>query len=156
MTFSFQHSVHDEPPILIPAIGLTLQVRVPSATTGGTLEAIETINAPGYGPPLHRHPQTEIFYVLEGRYLVEIDGERLVANTGDVVTVPGGAAHRFVNLMDGPSRQFIQIIPALDAAAFFTGLGEVMRDGIPDKAMLDAFGERWQVEFLGPPLKVDG
>ncbi|MDM0032335.1 hypothetical protein QTI33_09370 [Variovorax sp. J22P271] len=46
-------------------------------------------------------------------------------------------------------------IPAIGlqfAAAFFTGLGEVMRDGIPQPAVLDAFGQRWGVEFLGPPL----
>lgn len=141
---------------MIPAIGLTLQVRVPAEATGGMLESIETTNAPGHGPPLHRHPQTEIFYVLEGRYLVEIDGERLIAEQGDVVAVPGGAAHRFVNLMDTPSRQFIQIMPALDAAAFFTGLGEVMQHGMPDPERLKEFGERWQVEFLGPPLMRDG
>lgn len=50
---------------------------------------------------------------------------------GDVVTVPGGAVHAFVNVTAKPARQFIQIVPGLDAAAFFTGLGEVMRDGVP-------------------------
>jgi hypothetical protein len=63
MAFDFHHSTHDEKPILIPQIGLTLRVRVPPETTGGALTAIETVNAPGYGPPLHRHRETEIFYV---------------------------------------------------------------------------------------------
>jgi hypothetical protein len=27
-----------------------------------------------------------------------------------------------------------------------------MRDGIPDRTALNAFGAKWCVEFLGPPL----
>ena len=153
MAFDYHHSTHDEKPILIPQIGLTLRVRLPLEATGGVLTAIETINAPGYGPPLHRHRETEIFYVLEGRYLFEVDDVRLEACAGDVVTVPGGRTHAFVNLGQAPARQFIQILPALDAASFFRGLGEVMRDGKLDKDALNLFGRNWKVEFLGPPLR---
>ncbi len=156
MGFDFLHSTHQEPPILIPAIGLDLRVRVPGDMAGGVLTSIETINAPGFGPPLHRHRETEIFYVLEGRYLFEVDGRRLTAETGDVVTVPGGSAHAFVKITEAPARQFIQIVPALDARAFFLGLAAVMRDGRPDREALNAFGKQWHVEFLGPPLKKDG
>ncbi len=155
MSVRMLHSAGGDPPILIPAIGLSLQVRVPQDATGGVLTAIETINAPGFGPPLHRHREAEIFYVLEGRYLFEIDGRRITADAGDVLTVPGGAAHAFVNLGPMPARQYIQILPGLDAAAFFLGLAEVMRDGRLDPASLNAFGVQWQMEFLGPPLQVD-
>jgi len=151
--FSFVRSTHDETPILIPEIGLALTVRVPPGTTGASLTCIETVNAPGFGPPLHRHRETEIFYVLEGRYLFEVDGNRFEAGVGDVVTVPGGAAHGFVNISDTPARQFIQIIPGMDAAAFFEGLGAVMARAKLDPAALNAYGARWNVEFLGPPLK---
>jgi quercetin dioxygenase-like cupin family protein len=156
MAFSFLHSTHQEPPILIPHIGLELRVRVPPEATGGVLTCIDTVNAPGFGPPLHRHRETEVFYVLEGRYLFEVDGQRFTADTGDVVTAPGGSAHAFVNITDKPARQLIQILPGLDAAAFFFGLGEVMRDGKPDRDALNAFGGTWHVEFLGPPLKPEG
>jgi quercetin dioxygenase-like cupin family protein len=155
VTFSFLHSKHEEPPILIPAIGLDLRVRVPIEAAGGVLTSIETTNAPGFGPPLHRHREAEIFYVLEGRYLFEVDGKRFTAEVGDVVSVPGGAAHAFVNITDTPARQFIQIVPAFDAKAFFLGLGDVMRNGRPDAATLNAFGRQWRVEFLGPPLTKD-
>jgi quercetin dioxygenase-like cupin family protein len=132
-----------------------LRVRVPPEMTDGALTSVETVNAPGFGPPLHRHREVEIFYVLEGRYLFEVDGRRFTADTGDVVTVPGGSAHAFVNLTDAPARQFIQILPGLDAAAFFLGLGDVMRDGKIDQTALNAFGMQWHVEFLGPPLRAD-
>src|ERR1700754_1670432 len=152
VAFCFLHSTHEEEPILIPQIGLELRVRGPPRITGGVLTSIETVNAPGFGPPLHRHRESEIFYVLEGRYLFEVDGRRFTTAAGDVVTVPGGSAHAFVNITDQPARQFIQILPGLDAAAFFLGLGAVMCEGKPDQRALNSFGEAWHMEFLGPPL----
>ena len=152
MSISFLHSRGTEPPIRIPAIGLDLFVRVPPVTSGRQFCFIETINAPGFGPPRHRHPQAEVFRVIEGRYLYEVDGQRFYAEAGDVVSIPGGACHGFVNATDAPARQYILIIPALDAAAFFSELASVMNDGIPNHAALNAFGTRWNVEFLGPPL----
>lgn len=156
MTIQRSHSSANGNVIKIPAIGLDLTVRVDTATTGGQFCFIDTINAPGYGPPRHRHRETEVFRVLEGRYLFEVDGEQFHAEEGDVVTVPGGAAHAFVNVTDRPARQYILIAPGLDAAAFFTGLADVMRDGRPDTAALNLFAETWQIEFLGPPLQVPG
>jgi uncharacterized cupin superfamily protein len=94
-----------------------------------------------------------VFRVLSGRYLFEVDGQRFIAETGDVVTAPGGAAHAFVNITDQPARQLVMIVPALDAVAFFTELGATMKTGAPDPVALSAFGAKWGVEFLGPPLK---
>jgi quercetin dioxygenase-like cupin family protein len=152
MPFETWHSQSREAPIRVPAIGLELTVRLPSEASGHALTVIDTINAPGFGPPLHRHPEVEIFRVLSGRYLFEVDGRRFFAETGDVVSVPGGAAHAFINVTSQPAQQTITIVPAFDAVAFFTGLGELMKDGVPDKDALNAFGRLWRMEFLGPPL----
>ncbi len=155
MSISFVHSKGADAPITIPAIGLDLMVRVAPAASGGAFSIIETINAPGKGPPRHKHPEAEIFRVLEGRYLYEMDGRRFYAETGDVVSIPGGAGHGFVNVTDKPARQYILIVPALDPVAFFTELADVMRNGVPDEAALNRFGVKWRVEFLGPPLTLN-
>ncbi len=152
MSISFIHSQGTELPIKIPAIGLDLVVRRPPDASAGEFCFIETINAPGNGPPRHRHREAEIFRVIEGRYLYEVDGRRFFAEVGDVVSIPGGAAHGFVNVTDTPARQFILIAPALDAAAFFTELVRTMRDDLPDSSALKVFGAKWGVEFLVPPL----
>lgn len=152
MNVSFLHSHGTQPPIEIPAIGLDLFVRLPPTASDGAFCFIETINAPGAGPPLHRHREAEIFRVIEGRYLYEVDGRRFFAEAGDVVSIPGGVAHGFVNVTAMPARQYILMTPALDAAAFFTELAGTMRGGIPDQAALNDFGVKWSVEFLGPPL----
>jgi quercetin dioxygenase-like cupin family protein len=154
MSISFIHSKGADAPIAIPAIGLDLIVHMSPAASGGAFTIIETINAPGKGPPRHKHNEAEIFRVLEGRYLYEMDGRRFYAETGDVISIPGGAEHGFINVTDKPARQYILIAPALDASAFFTELAEVMRNGAPDKSELNRFGAKWRVEFLGPPLSL--
>jgi quercetin dioxygenase-like cupin family protein len=140
--------------ITVRTIGLDLRVRLAPEASGGALTLIETDNAPGFGPPLHRHAETEIFRVLKGRYLYEVDGRRFVAEAGDVVRVPGGAAHAFVNIGAAPASQLVMILPGIDAAAFFTELGAVMADGAVDRVALASFGKKWGVDFIGPPLCV--
>jgi gentisate 1,2-dioxygenase len=119
------------------------------------MTVIETTNAPGFGPPRHRHPETEVFRVMQGRYLYEVDGRRFFAEAGDLVTVPGGAVHGFVNVTDEPASQLIMIVPGLDAQLFFTELGGVMHQGVPDPVQLADFGRRWNAEFVGSPVSAD-
>jgi quercetin dioxygenase-like cupin family protein len=154
MSFQFFHSTTDRLSMVkIPAIGLALAVRLPHDATGDALTLFETVNAPGFGPPLHRHREAEVFRVMEGEYLYEVDGNRFRAAAGDVVSVPGGVAHTFTNLSASLSRQLVMMVPAMDAMKFFVGLGEVMAGGRPERAVLNAYGAAWGVEFLGPPIK---
>ena len=60
---------------------------------------------PGNGPSLHRHPYDEILVVQEGKATVTAEGEERVVRGGEVVIVPAGVAHAFVNTGDGPLRQ---------------------------------------------------
>jgi quercetin dioxygenase-like cupin family protein len=153
MAFEFLQSLAGSDSKLdIPHLGLELAVRLPQSASGGTLTVMETVNAPGFGPPLHRHHETEVFRVLEGRYLYEVDGRRFYVSAGDFVSVPGGTAHTFTNVSDGPSRQLVLMLPAMDAGAFFSGLGKLMEAGRPDMAALNSYGAPWGVEFLGPPI----
>lgn len=142
-------------PITIPVLGLTLWVRLSPETFGGAASIIETMHAPGFGPPLHRHAETEVFRVLQGRYLMRLGERCFEIAQGDVVTVPGGTPHAFVNLSDRPSRQLVLITPGMHADVFFGQLSALMAGGPPTQTALDTFGRQWGVEFLGPPLKPD-
>jgi len=156
MAFEFFQSYPDEAKLEIPLMGLELSVRISTDVSGGALAVLETVNAVGFGPPLHRHHETEVFRVLEGEYLYEVDGRRFHAAAGDVVSVPGGAAHTFTNISKGPAKQLVMMLPAMDALAFFTGLSKVMGAGRPDMQTLNTFGAPCGVEFLGPPIHADG
>jgi quercetin dioxygenase-like cupin family protein len=140
-------------PIAIPAIGLQLQVRIAPAATQAKATLVETTDAPGFGPPQHRHErETEVFHVLQGRYLFELDDERIVAQAGETIAAPRGSTHRFVNIDSKPSRLLVLVMPGLDAIALFTELRGVLANGTPEHGALEAFGDKWGVEFLGPPL----
>lgn len=73
-----------------------------------------------------------MFRVVEGCYLCQVDGRWFFAEAGDVVSIPGGAVHSFVTVTDAPARKHILMIPALDAAAFFTALADAMRGSLTD------------------------
>jgi hypothetical protein len=101
---------------------------------------------------MHRYErETEVFHILKGRYLFEVDGEQTVAKAGMTVVANVGISP--VSSTSTTSlRMLILIMPGLDAAAFFTELRSVMKNGIPDPGTLQKFGDEWKVEFLGPPL----
>ena len=61
--------------------------------------------APGRGPALHRHPYEEVFIVQEGRATYTAGDAELEVTAGDIVVVPAGVPHRFVNSGDGLLRQ---------------------------------------------------
>jgi mannose-6-phosphate isomerase-like protein (cupin superfamily) len=60
---------------------------------------------PGAGPSLHRHPYAEVFVVQEGRATFILDDQEQEVTAGQVVVIPAGRAHRFVNSGDEPLRQ---------------------------------------------------
>jgi quercetin dioxygenase-like cupin family protein len=153
--FDFLHDTAGGEPIRIPAIGLDLRVRLSGRGNDGQLTVIETVHAAGSGLPLHRHPETEIHRITGGSFLFEVDGKRFDASMGDLVCIPGGAEHRFLNVTDGPASQLVLIMPGLDAAGFFTEFAGVMRGGTADPAVLSTFEEYWGFELLGPPIRPD-
>ncbi len=60
--------------------------------------------SPGQGPPLHRHPYEEVFVVHEGLARFTAGEESLEAEVGQVVIVPAGTPHKFVNAGEGRLR----------------------------------------------------
>jgi mannose-6-phosphate isomerase-like protein (cupin superfamily) len=60
---------------------------------------------PGDGPRLHRHPYEEVFVVQEGSATFTAGDEIVEAHGGQVVVVPAGVPHKFVNTGAGRLRQ---------------------------------------------------
>lgn len=142
----------DDRCVAVPGIGLESRVRTTKDFADSSIEPIETTNAPGFGPPLHRHREAEIVYILQGRYLFEVDGKRLEAAVGDSVVANGNVPHRFVNIDSNPSKQLVKIVSGCDALAFFTELGSAPKGTKLDDEAKQAFSARCGVEFSGAPL----
>ena len=60
---------------------------------------------PGSGPKLHKHPYEEVFVIQEGTATFTAGDDVIVARGGQVVVVPAGVPHRFVNSGAGRLRQ---------------------------------------------------
>jgi quercetin dioxygenase-like cupin family protein len=50
---------------------------------------------------LHSHPHLQISYVLSGKYVFELDGQKRIIVAGDVYNVPSGVEHGIVCLEAG-------------------------------------------------------
>ena len=57
---------------------------------------------PGRGPSLHRHPYVEILITQEGQATLLLGDEQREVGPGEIVVVPAGQWHGFVNSGDGP------------------------------------------------------
>ncbi len=88
--------------------------RCPPGISDGTVTVVETVNAPGFGPPLHRHPLTEVFRGLEGRYRCTCHGREFETGFGDVDSIPGRAARIFVIFSEATARRRILMVPAMN------------------------------------------
>jgi mannose-6-phosphate isomerase-like protein (cupin superfamily) len=60
---------------------------------------------PGRGPSLHTHPYEEVLIILEGQATLDDGHGRRPVQAGDIVLIPAGQPHGFVNSGDGRLRQ---------------------------------------------------
>lgn len=59
---------------------------------------------PGTGPKLHTHPYAEVFVIQEGEVNFTVGEETITATSGQILVVPAGIPHRFVNFSSGRAR----------------------------------------------------
>ena len=73
---------------------------------GGVALTFLSVDAgPGQGPSLHRHPYDEVLIILEGEATLDDGVDRRAAAAGDIVVIPAGQPHAFVNSGEGRLRQ---------------------------------------------------
>jgi mannose-6-phosphate isomerase-like protein (cupin superfamily) len=66
---------------------------------------------PLYQAPLHKHPDDEAWYVLEGMLAVRVGEQVHEVIAGGAVIVPGGTPHTFWNLRPDPARYVLVMGP---------------------------------------------
>lgn len=128
-------------------------VKVAAEDTAGGLLIIEQDNAYPGGPPRHVHAaQDEWFYVVAGRYLVEVGGQLHRLGPGDSVLAPRGQPHTWALDGDEAGRLLIAFQPAGSMEAFFAataGMG-----GMPAPEVLAPLFAAHGMKVVGPPLRV--
>ena len=98
-----------------PVSGERITFTQTAADTDGELLAFDmTLSVDGHVPGAHVHPaQEERFEIVSGTMKFRMNGKKIVAGPGDVVTVPAGARHKFANGGDEPVEVRVEVRPAL-------------------------------------------
>lgn len=145
----------------VHAVGVSSTTyKVLTAETSGAMFVMEQANARKGGPPRHLHfSQDELFYVMEGQYIVEIGSERFHLKAGDCVLGPRGIPHAWAFVGDSKGRMLLSYSPAGRMEEFFSHREQLLgvKDGdgtyasTKDAATMRAYG----MEPLGPALKID-
>jgi quercetin dioxygenase-like cupin family protein len=141
-----------------PITGERIIFRETAADTGGELLAIDLILAPdGHVPGAHVHPsQEERFEVVSGKMKFRLGRKKIIANAGDVVTVPPGSVHKFANAGDEPAHVLVEVRPALKMEHLFETTVALAKDGktngkgMPKPLDLALFVREYEDEVRAP------
>ena len=140
-------------PITLHNTGESLLFKVTQDDSDGRFDyVVGTVNYLG-GPPMHIHiEEDEVMHILEGQLTFKVGDETVEASAGDVLFVPRGVPHAFVNLQQTPARLAGLCIPSR-LAQFLADMAEVP-PGPPDPQKMAEIGRRHGVIPAGPPLAV--
>src|SRR6478735_1271113 len=130
MPGQFAHAIHRAPgegtSIRNPVGGL-VTFRLRANESAGVLTVVESVAAPGEGPPLHRHVDAdEVLQVLEGTFRFRLGDEVKPAPTGTLVYVTRGVTHTWQNTGEVPGRLLVVFSPAsVGMETFFERFAEL-------------------------------
>jgi mannose-6-phosphate isomerase-like protein (cupin superfamily) len=138
----------------VHVLGADLTVKISSRDTMGAFAVFEGHTPPLEGPPLHRHREhDEWWYIVEGDYRFEIDGEEIYASAGATVFAPRGSRHTFQNVGSERGWTITTVVPG-GVDLFFEDLDKALpRGAAPDPAKILPIFEKHGQELLGPPLR---
>jgi quercetin dioxygenase-like cupin family protein len=129
----------------------TIDFKVSAEDSGGAALVIENTNRAKGGPARHLHvDQDELFYVLEGDYLIEVGQERFNLKPGDSILAPRKVPHVWAYVGNTLGRLLITFTPPGKMEAFFREVSKGNTMPPQDPALWRAHG----MELLGPPLPV--
>ena len=81
---------------------------------GASVSVFISHNPPGNGTDLHRHPYDETFIVQDGEATFTIADETIVVRGGEIVVVPAGVPHKFINSGNQPLQKIsIHPVPTM-------------------------------------------
>ncbi|WP_203713566.1 cupin domain-containing protein [Asanoa siamensis] len=117
-----------------------------AAQTGGAIGIVEASVPPGGGPIPHTHAtEEETFYVLGGELEFLNGDQTFIAGTGDLVHIPRGVRHRFLNVGFHTAKLLFIYTPGGAEGLFLEG-GDEPRPGV----QVENWGpERFDDRILG-------
>jgi quercetin dioxygenase-like cupin family protein len=142
----------DSRPLANP-VGGSILPRLRAGRTDGSLTLLETVAAPGEGPPLHVHAsEDETLYVLSGTFRFRVADALDEGPEGTLSYVRRGTAHTWQNIGAEPGRMLVLFTPASPGMEqFFEAFSARAAEG--PKAFAELAGPAGMT-VTGPPLAV--
>jgi quercetin dioxygenase-like cupin family protein len=129
-----------------------IEFKVTPQDNNGNLLILENVFHAKGGPARHLHyDQDEVFYALEGEFLIEVGDERMRLHSGDSLLAPRRIPHVWAHVGEGRGRILITFSPAGQMEAFFREVTKANAMPLQDPALWRAHG----MELVGPPLALD-
>jgi quercetin dioxygenase-like cupin family protein len=125
---------------------LTFTQKISEDSTNSGWVMNEISGSMGDGAPLHSHPWTETFYVLEGEVEVQVGNRKALATPGTLMHAPENVAHSFRAC--SPTVRMLEIIPA-SAEGFYREGGEKVPTVPFDPEAFQALCEKYNVRIFG-------
>lgn len=134
-----------------PIAGQGVRIKAATEQTGGQASVLEVFN-PGFGgPPLHvHHRHDEMYYVVEGEYLLQFGDEVVTASAGTFGFAARGVPHTFASAGADPGKLIIIGMPG-GVEKYVQGVDRLMLEGADEEA-IQRLGDDWDTELVGPPL----
>jgi quercetin dioxygenase-like cupin family protein/uncharacterized protein YndB with AHSA1/START domain len=114
-----------------PQLGVKLEFRATSQSTGGAYTEVDVVGRPkGFILVTHVHVGvTEHHTVIEGSMKVKVHGQLHVLRAGEEIEIPPDTPHYQLPGSDDTGRIRIRLTPSLRSDEFFERLGEMSRAG---------------------------
>lgn len=127
-------------------------VKISAKDTDGQLSVFEYVGFQKIGPPLHIHfNQDEIFYVVEGEFLFQLDSEKMTLKAGDTIFLPQNVPHTWLQLSDKGKLVYL-LQPAGQMEEFFKKMNELK--GPPTEELVQQIHQAHGMKIVGPPISL--
>ena len=129
--------------------GFRMSVMATGDDTDGAFSLLEAQEPAGFGPPLHIHRDAaEAFYVLEGEYIIFVDGQEASCPAGSFIFIPAGIPHGF--RVGGVASRKLNLYTPAAMVGYFDELADLADVGDVDPAVLAQIADRYGMDVIGP------
>jgi mannose-6-phosphate isomerase-like protein (cupin superfamily) len=134
---------------LIDLGGFRMSVKATAQDTGGAFALLEADEPANFGPPVHVHlDAAEAFYVLEGEYVVFIEGREHSCPAGSFIFIPAGTEHGF--RVGATARRKLVLFAPAAMVGYFDDLSAAIASGQVEDEALSAIALKHGMEVRGP------
>ena len=124
-------------------------VKASGDETNGAFSLLEASDPAGFGPPLHIHRDAaEVFYVLEGEYIVVIEGRESSCPAGSFIFIPACLEHGF--RVGGVASRKLNLYTPAAMVGYFDELAAATQAGRMDPDSLSRMALRYSMDVVGP------